>query len=108
MVLPLQPVKKWLFFILLLITAAGTFIPCCSIDDCCADQVTKTTNHDKHTSEGTCSPFFACTTCPGFAETAVPVQLAEPVTEKTVYHQTIVKFNLPAYSSSFWQPPRSC
>src|SRR3954447_24789143 len=100
--------KKWLVFILLLITTAGTFIPCCSIDNCSADRPANTSNHQKHQNEGTCSPFFACATCPGFVELAKPIQLAKPLVEKIIYYQSILKFSLPTFSSSFWQPPRSC
>jgi len=100
--------KKWLVLILLFIVVAGTIVPCCAVDDCCADHLTNTTNHDKHKNEGTCSPFFACPTCPGFVELSKALQLVEPIVEKTVHHEVIVKFNLPTYSASFWQPPRSC
>jgi hypothetical protein len=100
--------KKGLVFILLLIIAAGTFFPCCEIDDCPADRISSnTTNHDNK-KEGNCSPFFACATCQGFAELAKPIRLTGPIIEKIVHHQTIVKLNLPTYFSSFWQPPRSC
>ncbi|ANE52137.1 hypothetical protein [Flavisolibacter tropicus] len=100
--------NKWLTIILLLIITAGTFIPCCSVDDCCIEQQATTTNREKHTNEGACSPFFACTTCPGFVALATPIQLAEPYKELTIHHQGTVTFQLPSYFSSFWQPPRSC
>ena len=100
--------KKWLATILILIVAAGTFIPCCGIDDCCADQPANTSNHDKHNDEGACSPFFSCATCPGSIVVTKTIHIEFALAEKTIHHQTIVKFNLPVYSSSFWQPPRSC
>jgi hypothetical protein len=100
--------KKWSILILLLITAAGTFIPCCGVDDCCADQIAKSTRHEKRQTEGTCSPFFACASCSGFVELSKPIQLIQPVVEKQVHHENIVKFNLATYFSSFWQPPRFC
>lgn len=106
--LSLQRMKKFFVFLLLLITAAGTFIPCCGVDDCCADQVTNTTNHDKHKNEGGCSPFFACATCTSSIEMTKPVQIEFPNVEKIIHHKAIVKFDLSTYSSSFWQPPRSC
>ena len=98
--------KQWLVLILLLVVAAGTFIPCCELDDCCADQIVNKSNHDKHKSEGACSPFFACATCSASVALTKPIQLVEPTVEKTVYHPVAVKFNLPSYSSSLWQPPR--
>jgi hypothetical protein len=100
--------KKWLVIMLLLVVAAGTFVPCCGVDDCCADQLTNTTNHDRHKNEGACSPFFACATCPGSVIVTNAVQIQIPVAEKPVHHQPLLKFNLPTFSPSFWQPPRSC
>jgi hypothetical protein len=99
--------KNWLVCILLFITATGTFIPCCSVDDCCADRLVNT-NHDKHNNEGTCSPFFACATCPGSVELAKPIQLDFPRVENLVHYEETIRFTLPSYSSSFWKPPRSC
>jgi hypothetical protein len=106
--LSLHLMKKWFAFILLLITTAGTFVPCCEADGCCADQAANSASHNNHETEGTCSPFFACATCPGFVELSKPIQLTAPIVEKTVQHQSIVKFTLPAYFNSFWQPPRYC
>jgi hypothetical protein len=101
-------VKNWLVIILLIITAAGTFIPCCGIDDYCADQFAATSNHNGHQSEGTCSPFFACATCPGFVMLSDRIQFIQPVAEKQVHHEGIVNHHLSRYVSFFWQPPRSC
>jgi hypothetical protein len=100
--------KKWLAILLVLITAAGTFIPCCGVDDCCTDTMASKSGHDDHQDEGTCSPFFACATCPGSVELTKTIQLPTPETEKVVHHQPSLKFVLPVYTSSFWQPPRAC
>jgi hypothetical protein len=99
-------VKNWLVIILLIITAAGTFIPCCGVDDCCADEFAATSNHKDHQSEGTCSPFFACATCPGFVLLSDRIQIIQPVPVKQVHHEEIVNHILSTYASSFWQPPR--
>jgi hypothetical protein len=99
--------KKWLVLILLLITAAGTFVPCCGIDDCCADQAIAA-NHNNHENEGICSPFFACATCSASVELTKTIQLDFPSAESLVHQHAIMKSDLPSYSSSFWQPPRSC
>lgn len=93
---------------MLFITTAGTFIPCCSIDDCCADQLADTASHNEHKDEGTCSPFFACATCPVSVELAKSIQLDFQATENLVHYEDTITFILPSYSSSFWQPPRSC
>lgn len=108
LVLPLHRMKKWLVLLLFFITAAGTFIPCCSVDSCCTDQLATSANHEKRQTEGTCSPFFACATCPGSVELAKPIQLIQPVIEKQVHHEQLVQYNLTTYPSSFWQPPRFC
>jgi hypothetical protein len=105
--LPLHLVKKSLIFILLLITITATFIPCCLADNCCEEQITHTTNKNQKNEE-TCPPFFACTTCSVFVELAKPILLIQPIIEKQVHHERIVVFILPAYSASYWQPPRDC
>lgn len=99
--------KKLLVFILLLITTAGTVFPCCQVDDCAADQLTSATNEENHVPEGTCSPFFACATCPGFVELAKPIQIQQPMAVKHVHHAKIVSLLLPTYSASLLQPPRA-
>lgn len=105
--LPLLPVKNWLVIILLIITAAGTFIPCCGADDCCAVQPATTSDHKEHQSEGTCSPFFACATCAGFVMLSDRILFIQPIPEKQVHHERIINNNLSTYTSTFWQPPRS-
>lgn len=100
--------EKWFAFVLFLIVAAGTFVPCCGVDECCADQLPASANHDKHKSEGACAPFFACATCPGSVELTNSIHLVFPKVEKTVHHQARLTFNLSTYSPSFWQPPRFC
>jgi len=98
--------KKWIAFILLLITVTGSFIPCCGVDDGCEDQFSSSTGGNDHEEEGSCSPFFSCTTCPGFVELTKPIQLIQPMFEKQVHHEWVVIFDLSAYLPSFWQPPR--
>jgi hypothetical protein len=100
--------KKWLTFILLLIALTGTFFPCCLVDECNEKELVTSQKESKQQPEGACSPFFACATCPGFTEMSKPIQVVHPVFEKPVYYQSTLTFNLPTYSPSFWQPPRSC
>jgi hypothetical protein len=100
--------KSWVALILVMITAAGTFVPCCGVDDCCAGQFAASSNQEKHQAEGTCSPFFACAACPGFVELVNRIQLVQPLFAKQVHHERMVNHNLTTYFSSFWQPPRSC
>ena len=100
--------KKWLTFLLLLITLTGTFYPCCLVDECNEEEIATAQKENKKQTEGNCSPFFACATCPGFAQMSKPVQIIQPVIENQVHHERLVVFNPTTYASSFWQPPRSC
>jgi hypothetical protein len=100
--------KKWLTFLLLLVTLLGTFFPCCLVDECNDEELAASPKENKKQSEGNCSPFFACATCPGFAEMINPVPIIQPVKENQVHHETLAVFNLTTFASSFWQPPRSC
>ena len=100
--------KKWLTFILLIITLTGTFYPCCLVDECNDEEIATAQQENKDEPEGNCSPFFACATCPGFAATSKTVQIYQPVIQNQIHHETFVIFNLTTYASSFWQPPRSC
>jgi hypothetical protein len=100
--------KKGFTFLLLLITLAGTFFPCCLGDKCNDEEITTSQKQNNKQEEGNCSPFFACASCTGFTIMTKPVQIVQPVTEIQVHPETFVVFNLTTYSSSFWQPPRSC
>ncbi|HEX8676034.1 MAG TPA: hypothetical protein VF700_02380, partial [Segetibacter sp.] len=95
-------------FILLLITLTGTFFPCCLVDECNDEEIAAAQKENKQQSEGACSPFFACATCPGFTAMSKPVQVVQPETENRLHHETLVVFNLPTFASCVWQPPRSC
>jgi hypothetical protein len=99
---------KWLTFLLLVITLSGMFFPCCLVDECNDEEIATAQSKNKPKQEGNCSPFFACATCPGFAEMVKPVQIKQPVKDNQVHHETLVVFNLTTFASSFWQPPRSC
>lgn len=103
----LYGMKKWLAFILLLIATAGTFIPCCPIDTCCADQpITSSADHQDD-KKGTCSPFFSCTTCPGFVQLTRQLHFVQPPVEAQVHGERVVAFNLSTYATVYWQPPRA-
>jgi hypothetical protein len=57
-------VKKWFSILLVLLTMAGSFFPCCVDDDCTDASTTENNRHqDEHKEKGNCSPFFACGTC---------------------------------------------
>lgn len=98
---------KWLTFLLLLVTTTATFYPCCSKDDCCNDVVTpKATNHSNHKSEGNCSPFITCGTCPGFTQMASIYYVPVVTEEKPVHHEKVFSLTLSSYTASLLQPPR--
>jgi hypothetical protein len=99
--------KKWAVIIMLFITSAGTFFPCCLIDDCCVDKSGSTSHNENQQKEkGNCSPFFACAACAAFVELAKPIQLTEPVFQKAVHPEKMFSSILSGYFHSFWQPPR--
>jgi len=98
--------KRWLVIILLFITGAGTFIPCCEVDDCQADQLTSSQKSDDNKEEDNCSPFFACATCPGFVELSKPIQLIQPLVQLQVHHTDFISLTLSTYSAKLFQPPR--
>lgn len=93
-------------FILLLLTASGTFFPCCTQDDCANEVSTSTSGGDGDHDKGACSPFFACATCPGAAELHKIALAPAPEIEITMHWQTVYLERLSTFSSSFFQPPR--
>ena len=98
--------KKWLVFILLLVTTLGTLVPFCQIDNCCADEITNTANDDSHGEEGLCSPFITCGTCLGFTQLAKIVELPALSVDKPVHHSMFTSSILSSYVSVLLQPPR--
>jgi hypothetical protein len=98
--------KKWLLYIMLAITATGSFFPCCAPADDCEEQTETGSHSEQHQPEGNCSPFFACATCPGSVEMAKTFFFILPVKERQDYFSQIEKSNLLTFFPSFWQPPR--
>lgn len=97
--------KKRLTFLLLFVSMAATFYPCCSKDNCGGDNVA-TANHNNQKTEGTCSPFITCGTCPGFTQLTSTIEVPQMTTEKVIHNSTIKPFLLLTYSPSLLQPPR--
>ncbi len=94
-------------FILLLLTASGTFFPCCTQDEC-ANEIATSTAGDADHDKGACSPFFACATCPGAAELHKVALAPVPETEVVMHREVVYFERLSTFSSSFFQPPRFC
>jgi hypothetical protein len=100
--------KNWLSFLLLLISMAATLCPCYNKDECCSDMLTsKTTNHSDHKSEGNCSPFITCNTCPGFTQMVPVIDIPFVEEQKPVHHSRVISFVLSTYKASLLQPPRA-
>ncbi|WP_315823552.1 hypothetical protein [Paraflavitalea speifideaquila] len=99
--------KKWFTCILLLITMAGTFCPCCIEEDCADEPLQEVpSSHNNHKSEGACSPFFACGTC---APSVDPIHAGVEVVVSTplsIDHQSFFLLQLSSYTAPFFQPPR--
>ena len=100
--------KKWLAFLLLLITMAGSLIPCCEVDNCDADQtfVQQNDPNPNGGEGGSCSPFYSCQTCTGFTQLAKPVVVPEPIVEASIHHAETYTLRINSFAASFWQPPR--
>jgi len=100
-------VKKLLAFILFIVVVVAAFTPCCTIDDC-QDEITTTTEQDHSESDdgSGCSPFFACTGCPGFAVVEKPITVPVPTANHPQYFDAEFHFISSTYAFSPWQPPR--
>jgi hypothetical protein len=93
---------------LIIIVAVAAFTPCCNEDEC-QDEIAATSKQDHSKSEGgdNCSPFFACTGCPGFTLVEKPISFPAPAEYYPQYFDADFNFMLSAYAISPWQPPRT-
>lgn len=93
---------KLLTFILSIYVLLIAVIPCCSFDNCKAEQETS----KREEPQGICSPFFSCHNC------SVPVVLEkvvliEPATSTTIpRYREYIASNLPGYTANCWNPPK--
>src|SRR5438309_7509863 len=98
--------KKWLTFLLLLVSMAAAFCPCCSKDNCCNEVLSsRNTDQNNHKCEGTCSPFITCGTCPGFVHSVKVIELPVIAQEKPVHHSRVISITLSSFTASLLQPP---
>lgn len=100
--------KKWLAFLFLFLMLAGSFYPCCIVDDCTADHAWTEQQKERPSKEGTCSPFFACASCVGFVQLSRPIAVPQPLPQLPVHYESVERFTPLILYSSFWQPPRFC
>ncbi|HJT72872.1 MAG TPA: hypothetical protein VJ720_02615 [Chitinophaga sp.] len=90
-------------FILSIYVLLMTVIPCCSFDNCAADE--PVSRHEE--PKGICSPFFSCHNC------SIPVVLektmqVEPATETTSpRYREYIETYLPGYTATCWNPPKA-
>jgi len=97
--------KRWIAIFLLIIATTGSFVPCCLYDDCPEEALSSPLQDQE---SGACSPFFACTACPGFVAITKSVQLPAllAVLEQPFFEMPAAQ-RQPGHSPAFWQPPRA-
>jgi hypothetical protein len=97
---------KFLTLIVLVISVAATFIPCCEFDECQEEEIENSSQQDKKEENASCSPFSTCPTCAGAIIITKTIQLDRSDISKN----KLVGFErspiLSCHSPSFWQPPR--
>jgi hypothetical protein len=98
---------KFFAIILSILFFTLAVVPCCANDKCNDDLKTEQTHNKNSDSPKTpCSPFVACTCCPGVCIASsiglvvVPVTLV--VKTFTLFDQSIISF----YTATIWQPPK--
>jgi hypothetical protein len=98
---------KATIFILAVMVAALSVIPCCAFDGTEEQKACVEAEHAQHEHEcSVCSPFFSCSTCPGFTFATLKVALAVAVKMPSkVFNLYSEKFTS-SYFNSFWQPPK--
>ena len=98
--------KRLLGILLLMIITVAVLTPCCTDDDCEADLVANQDESKKPEPQGSCSPFFACTTCPGFTSTVKQITIPDPAVLNLQHFESYPDYHLFTYTTSPWQPPR--
>jgi hypothetical protein len=96
---------KFLTFLILLISVAATFIPCCEFDGC-EEEIANSSNQSQKKQDASCSPLSVCPTCATAIVIAPTVELPGIIISKTEKPPIETPSRLPLYSSFFWQPPR--
>ncbi|MGB8193474.1 MAG: hypothetical protein WCF67_16200 [Chitinophagaceae bacterium] len=97
---------KFLAFMLLVISMAATFIPCCEFDGC-ADEPVAAAHQDNEDKKPGCSPLSTCNRCSVAAIVALKLpQLDTPSITKGQFIEARIASVSPSYFPSFWQPPR--
>src|SRR5688572_20196293 len=97
---------KWLTFILLIIVGVAVFVPCCTTDNCLVDQDITTNTQNPIKSAGTCSPFFSCSSCACFVETAKSIQLTSLPFASPEHYEHLNTYFPSSFTRSLFQPPK--
>jgi hypothetical protein len=104
--LPLM--KLWFATLFVLITAAGTFVPCCQVDHCTGEVNALADTHENEYPEGLCSPFNSCASCPASVELSQAAEYMQPINQKLKHLENLQPPGCNQYANMYWQPPRSC
>jgi hypothetical protein len=118
-------IVKILTICIMLLVSALSLVPCCApgaevsndlsvsaSSDCCNSSKCEKDSDQKqeHESEdngcGSCSPFFACGSCPGFTFQAIDLSLSHIDLTASVSYSS---YEVRVYSEYFnkkWQPPK--
>lgn len=115
--LPIFGYLKSFTLILSLFVMVMATLPCCLFDNCPGDKEQKELangEHEEHTSGdedgcGTCSPFFACSSCSVAIDQHKPFEhkwsVFVEIPSNDRFSQWENKFNS-SFFHSFWQPPK--
>ncbi len=98
--------KTWFLFLLLSITVAATFYPCCEYDSCDEQELAGCSDEKKPETPGHCSPLFACAGCAAGVTLQTSFQFSHPLPVSAMPAATIDESLLFTYHIDFWQPPR--
>lgn len=99
---------KSLALLLAFFTLFSTAIPCCVFDNCKDEPQSENSTNDE--KDGSCSPFFVCSSCAGFVTLESHALIA--IESVVIYDESRTSY--PDYSQSFysqiclgiWQPPK--
>lgn len=104
----LRGVVRFIGFILAFIVAIASLTPCCT-EEGQGEEVAMAGQHQGPEEEDgcSCSPFFACATCPGFISTAQSINIPAPAEYLPAWFVKDLPYFSSLYTSAPWQPPRT-
>jgi hypothetical protein len=104
----LRAVNRFLAFILAFIVAIASLTPCCDEGEQGEETAIAGKQQDHEEEDGcSCSPFYACATCPGFISTAQPIIIPAPAEYQPSWFIKDLPYFPSTYTSTPWQPPRT-